>query len=262
MNFKESLRNTTTFLAITAASIYCGREDTAQEVTITPHRPSPTSTPERQIAKPTITLEPSPSPVVTVEPPAIPTSIPTFAPTPTFTPIPTVAPLPTRRPAPTPTVIIIREPAPTKTPEIAEAQNYEWAQRLIDLTNQVRIENLLSPLSINSSLMTAAQKYAKFLFENGDPYSPSHTLDGLGPYQRVVNEGYTGRAVLEVAAGSSVSADQVMESWLLSPPHHDGLLNTEVREIGAGCYEGPYTFEGSGVTIRLVFCVENMGIPE
>lgn len=258
MGLKETLRNTVTTIVIGGVSVVCAPDDSGQEAFFTPQRPSATPTPESQVTLPTRTVEPT----------IVPT--PTLAPTPEPIPIPIVVPIPIPTEAPVyipPAVTIIIEPTPLPASEIAQGPNYEWPPILTAKLNNFRVENGFPSLTTDSRLVAAAQKYAEFFFK-ARPLTTGttedHLLDGA-PWDRAAKEGYVG-GVLEVIASRSSNPDDMVAAWLVTPPDREAILKDQLftipmQHIGAGCYQGPYTWAASGETVRMVVCIVEMAAP-
>jgi hypothetical protein len=113
-------------------------------------------------------------------------------------------------------------------------ENNSFVLEVIRLTNQYRIENGLSPLSIDLDLHEAAQQHSQNM-ANQDFFS--HTgLDGSSSSQRALNAGYESSFVGEnIGAGYQTSQD-VVDGWMNSPGHRANILNADYNEIGVGYY--------------------------
>src|SRR3989338_5200810 len=190
--------------------------------------------------------------------PAKPTA--TNTPTRTSTRIPTRTPSPTRTPTYTPTE------APTRTPTPEPGPNYELAEGITELINQKRQELGLNQLTLDPALVSAANEYAEFLFDNiiTNHVFPrlDHNLDGLTPTQRAEKYGYQGGVgeILEEVANPAAdffTPKHFMQGWLNSPPHYAIKTDPIAHGIGVGCCQGFYQF---GTAEGIVsFCVGNFG---
>lgn len=102
--------------------------------------------------------------------------------------------------------------------------------KLLDLTNEVRVQNGRTPLRHNSALAAAARKQAKRCADAG---KLSHDLGGpLGT--RVKAEGYRFAVVGENLAKRFPPADNILKGWLNSPGHKRNLLGSKFTETGVG----------------------------
>jgi len=116
-------------------------------------------------------------------------------------------------------------------------------QRIVQLINQARIAQGLSPLAVTTELSASAKAHAADMVQYG--YMEHSGRDGSTPQSRASKSGYvapsgTSWLVLEV-----ISARQTAEAaanWLLSDRLHRGvLLRNYWREMGAAYVEGgPY----------------------
>jgi uncharacterized protein YkwD len=126
----------------------------------------------------------------------------------------------------------------------------------MDQINQRRAAGGMGALVPHGSLAAAAQKYADLLFSQ-NPYALNHYADGA-PQDRAIREGYPGR-VGEVLVTGAPSAQELMDSWMSSPPHAGILMGGDFDEMGVGCHEGPYTTP-DGWTFQVALCVGLIGI--
>jgi uncharacterized protein YkwD len=106
--------------------------------------------------------------------------------------------------------------------------------RLIELHNKERAEAKLPPLKANAKLEAAARAHAKEMADQG---KMSHEgSDGSTPPQRIERAGYNFQNAGENVAEGQKSDEEVMASWMDSPPHKENILKPEFTEIGAACY--------------------------
>lgn len=107
-------------------------------------------------------------------------------------------------------------------------------QRLLNLTNQARIDQGLQPLHWDISLAAAAQAHAQKMF---DQHSLSHQLPGEPDLQtRAAQAGAHFREVAEnVAMGNG--AEGVQKEWMNSPPHRANILDPKLTNVGIGVVE-------------------------
>lgn len=107
-------------------------------------------------------------------------------------------------------------------------------QKLLDLTNQARIDQGLQPLHWDTSLAAAAQAHAQKMF---DQHSLSHQLPGEPDLQsRAAEAGAHFREIAEnVAMGNG--AEGVQNEWMKSPPHRANILDPRLTNIGIGVVE-------------------------
>ena len=118
----------------------------------------------------------------------------------------------------------------TQQPQVSD-----FVTEVVRLTNNIRSQNGLSQLTINSELQTAAVGHSQDLaFQDFF----SHTgLDGQEPWDRAIEAGYNYRTIGENIAAGQLTPQEVVQAWFDSPSHRVNLLNATFTEIGVG-----YTF--------------------
>ena len=126
-------------------------------------------------------------------------------------------------------------------------------ERVLEITNQKRAENGLSPLTINSQLNEVAQRKAgdMFAFNYWAHVSPS----GRSPWSFFQEVGYKYLYAGENLARDFMNSDSVVDAWMNSPSHRDNLLNSNYKEIGLSVVNGTL----NGVETTLV--VQMFGTP-
>jgi uncharacterized protein YkwD len=115
-------------------------------------------------------------------------------------------------------------PAPGPDPDVA---------RVVALTNGERQKASLAPLTVNTNLNVAAQRYADAMATGS---CVAHTCPPVPELpKRVELAGYSGwgRLAENIAAGQR-SADEVVVAWMGSQGHRDNILQPDVTEIGIG----------------------------
>ncbi|HYK37434.1 CAP domain-containing protein [Alloacidobacterium sp.] len=122
----------------------------------------------------------------------------------------------------------------TATATRAQQFPNDQQQKLLELTNQARIEQGLPPLHWDPSLAAAAQAHAQKMF---DQHSLSHQLPGEPDLQaRAAEAGAHFREIAEnVAMGNG--AEGVQKEWMKSPPHRANILDPRLTNIGIGVVE-------------------------
>lgn len=126
-------------------------------------------------------------------------------------------------------------------------------ERVVELTNQKRAEQGLSPLVINGQLNEAAQRKAgdMFAFNYWSHISPS----GRNPWSFFQEVGYRYLYAGENLARDFMDSQDVVEAWMNSATHRDNLLNKNYQEIGLAVVNGTL----NGVETTLV--VQLFGAP-
>ena len=116
---------------------------------------------------------------------------------------------------------------------------------LIDLANTDRTLNTLGALTVNPTLIAAAQLKANDMAAKG--YFAHQSPDGKSPWYWFTQAGYEYRYAGENLAINFDDSAMVNTAWMNSPGHRANLLNNHFTEIGIataqGFYEGqPTTF--------------------
>ena len=112
-------------------------------------------------------------------------------------------------------------------------------QRVIALTNELRVKNALTPLNAEALLTQTARVYAAYLANTG---KLDHEADGATPAERVKKSGYSYCMVAENLASEYSSAGftadalarNVVGGWSESPTHRANMLHPDLTHIGVG----------------------------
>jgi uncharacterized protein YkwD/LysM repeat protein len=113
------------------------------------------------------------------------------------------------------------------------------ASELIQLVNQLRAANGLTPYRVNNALMAAAQAHSEYQAATG---TTSHTgKGGSRPRDRAVAYGYGGGAAVyvseNIATGTNLSAGEAVGWWQGDNIHLTTMLSSKYRDVGAGVAE-------------------------
>ncbi|MEG4961490.1 MULTISPECIES: CAP domain-containing protein [unclassified Microcoleus] len=112
--------------------------------------------------------------------------------------------------------------------------NQNFIYRVLELTNIERSKLSLSPLTLNTQLLNAAENHTQNMALQ-DFFS--HTgKDGSSLASRVTATGYKFSAAAENIAAGSSTPEQVVSSWMNSSGHRANILNPNLKEIGIGYY--------------------------
>ncbi|MDF2379699.1 MAG: CAP domain-containing protein [Candidatus Gracilibacteria bacterium] len=118
----------------------------------------------------------------------------------------------------------------------------EFRNEVIELTNQERLKEGLTPLRYNKKLETSAQLHTDDMEKND--YFAHASIDGREPFNRIEDAGYLepfheckcskSYTVGENIAKGQTTPEQVMKDWMNSPDHKENILNPDYDEIGIG----------------------------
>ena len=118
-------------------------------------------------------------------------------------------------------------------------------EELIALTNQERLENGLSELTINPKLNQAATlKAADMIQEN---YWAHTSPEGKTPWSFFKNVDYQYLYAGENLARDFLDSEAVVNAWMDSPTHRDNILSSRYQEIGLVVIQD--TFQGQETTL-------------
>jgi uncharacterized protein YkwD len=109
---------------------------------------------------------------------------------------------------------------------------------VLRLTNEVRASAGLPPLAWNEDLANAARHHAADMETDG--YFDHDTYDRInGQLVRICSAQERMNLFTPAGAGENIAhgqrtPDEVMQTWLASPPHRRGILRTDISTIGVG----------------------------
>jgi uncharacterized protein YkwD len=150
-------------------------------------------------------------------------------------PVPTATPF---SPAPTPS----RSPSPAVSPSASvspsrSADNLatDYANQVVKLVNEQRVDAGCQPLRTDSRLAAAAAEHSEDMAVRD--YFDHNTPDGVTPWTRIEDEGYDQPSAENIAAGQP-TPDAVVTAWMNSPGHRANILNCDSHASGVGFYRG------------------------
>jgi len=110
------------------------------------------------------------------------------------------------------------------------------AQKVVELTNQKRVEQGVGALVLNESLAEAARLKGLDMLEKD--YWAHVSPTGTEPWDFFKTAGYSYRFAGENLARDFTSAEDTVEAWLASPSHRENMLSGKYTEIGIAVVEG------------------------
>ncbi|WP_165444984.1 CAP domain-containing protein [Gracilibacillus phocaeensis] len=118
------------------------------------------------------------------------------------------------------------------TSPMGDARENDQAAKVLQLTNQAREEQGISPLQMDSFLASVAQEKADDMAAH--QYF-SHTSPTYGSAQDMLEQfGVPAVKSAENIAAGQTSAEEVVESWLNSEGHRRHILDAELTHLGVG----------------------------
>lgn len=154
----------------------------------------------------------------------------------TAAPQPNALPVQSQSSSPAP-LEIAPTPAPVQVDPNAGFKDLEW--QVYDFTNQQRVAQGLSPLTLNLTLNDVAEKHSVDMAVRS--YFSHQGLDGSQPWDRMRAGGYNYSRAAENIAFGYPSAQEVVTAWMNSPGHRKNILDPNLKEIGVGFYNGYWT---------------------
>ena len=122
--------------------------------------------------------------------------------------------------------------APALAVSSADACSDSEEVGFLALINEYRAASGLRPLSLSSSLSSAAAYHSVDMAANG--YLAHTLLDGTTVEQNMVNFGYEGGTHGENIAAGTQTAAEAMQTWQSSAEHNANMLNASFGAIGIG----------------------------
>ena len=108
----------------------------------------------------------------------------------------------------------------------------EYEKEVVRLVNEIRVENGLNELTLNTELSDIARLKSKDMKDNG--YF-SHTSPTYGsPFDMMKSFGITYKSAGENIAMGYKTPEAVVDGWMNSKGHRENILNSSYKEIGVG----------------------------
>ncbi len=108
----------------------------------------------------------------------------------------------------------------------------EYEKRVVELVNEIRAENGLSKLTLNTELSAVARLKSQ---DMKDKHYFSHTSPTYGsPFDMMKQFGISYRTAGENIAYGYSTPEAVVDGWMNSPGHRANILNSSYKEIGVG----------------------------
>ncbi len=121
--------------------------------------------------------------------------------------------------------------------------------KVVEITNQKRINNGLSELTVSPSLEAAAREKGLHMLEHN--YWAHVAPDGTEPWYFFENVGYDYRYAGENLARDFSNESAAIEAWMASPTHRDNMLSGKYNEIGIAVVEGDLNGVDTTIIIQL-----------
>ncbi len=136
----------------------------------------------------------------------------------------------------------------TNFPDILGFATDISVERLLEITNQKRVESGLSPLSFSPTLSAAAANKSQDMFTQG--YWAHIAPDGKTPWDFITGAGYNYIYAGENLAKSFNDSQSVVDAWMNSSSHRDNILKGEYKEIGFAVVNGNLSGEETTLVVQ------------
>lgn len=121
-------------------------------------------------------------------------------------------------------------------PGVLGYASYINPDKIVEYTNQYRLQEGKEPLILNDSLTQAALSKAQNMFT--DNYWAHISPDGTEPWYFITQSGYEYAHAGENLARDFTDPQSVVSAWIDSPSHRKNILETDFKEIGVAVVDG------------------------
>ena len=139
-------------------------------------------------------------------------------------------------------------------PGVLGYASYINPDKIIEYTNEYRLQNGKEPLVLNDDLTQAALSKAQDMF--ADNYWAHISPDGTEPWYFIAQSGYSYSHAGENLARDFTNPQSVVDAWINSPSHRKNIIEDDFSEIGVAVVDGDI----GGVETTIV--VQLFGTPE
>ncbi len=139
-------------------------------------------------------------------------------------------------------------------PGVLGYASYINPDKIIEYTNEYRLQNGREPLVLNDDLTQAALSKAQDMF--ADNYWAHISPDGTEPWYFIAQSGYSYSHAGENLARDFTNPQSVVDAWINSPSHRKNIIEDDFSEIGVAVVDGDI----GGVETTIV--VQLFGTPE
>jgi len=124
------------------------------------------------------------------------------------------------------------------------------ADDLLSQVNKIRIENNVSPLTMNSSLAAAAKSKAEDMLSKN--YWAHFAPDGsTSPWVFIKDSGYGYVYAGENLAKGYTDSQSVVSAWMNSPTHKANIISPNYKDIGFAIVQGRLLGEETVLVVQL-----------
>lgn len=120
---------------------------------------------------------------------------------------------------------------------ISKGDAKEIPIRVLEAVNTLRAARGTAPLTINSSLMLAAEKHSRDMADQNRPWHWGS--DGSSPLQRVARAGFPGQFLGENISETYETETETLSAWMALADTRDVILNPAATQMGIAWYQEP-----------------------
>lgn len=132
--------------------------------------------------------------------------------------------------------------------------------RLYSLTNEKRVSEGLSVLTLNAKLSDAARRKAADMFQY-DYWAHNNPQTGATPWTWIKASGYTYELAGENLAKNFLFSNDVIDGWMNSPTHRANILKKEFKDVGFAVVNGTIGGEETTLVVQTFGTPVNIIIP-
>lgn len=122
-------------------------------------------------------------------------------------------------------------------------------ERLVELTNQKRIQAGFAPLAVDENLISAARLKGSDMLSRD--YWAHIAPDGTTPWAFFTHAGYSYHFAGENLARDFDNPESVVETWMASPTHKENMLSGKYKDIGIAVVEGELDGKPTTLVVQL-----------
>ncbi|OGK28467.1 hypothetical protein A3C28_04100, partial [Candidatus Roizmanbacteria bacterium RIFCSPHIGHO2_02_FULL_39_9] len=122
-------------------------------------------------------------------------------------------------------------------------------EKLLELTNEVRIKNDAQRLNYNQQLELAAQKKAADMFAKN--YWSHYSPEGKTPWDFILGAGYNYEFAGENLAKNFLFSQGVIDAWMNSPTHKENIVRRDYSQVGFAVVNGILNGEETTLVVQM-----------
>jgi len=120
---------------------------------------------------------------------------------------------------------------------------------MLTLTNKIREQNNLPPLSLNEQLSKAAFAKAQNMLQ--EDYWSHFAPNGTTPWEFIAKSGYNYIYAGENLARGFTYSDSVVDAWMQSSTHRDNILSDKFQDVGFAFVSGKLKGEETVLIVEM-----------